>query len=134
MKVEINFDKNFEDTIIEKHILHNDTYVAFLQGSRMTTLNNLYNELESSLQLPSYFGRNWNALDECLNDFSWLPHKKIVIAINEFEKVLSEFEFDEKARSNELEIFLDCLQSAVNESNGIVKVYILENNVAYELI
>ena len=90
--------------------------------------------MESSLQLPSYFGRNWNALDECLNDFSLLPHKKIVIAINEFEKVLSEFEFDEKARSNELEIFLDCLQSAVNESNGIVKVYILENNVAYELI
>ena len=33
--------------------------------------------LEEVLQLPDYFGRNWDALEECLRDLSWLPPGRI---------------------------------------------------------
>lgn len=31
------------------------------------------------LWFPGYFGFNWNALDECFRDFSWLTEEKIVL-------------------------------------------------------
>lgn len=33
----------------------------------------LMTALEDVLMLPDYFGRNWDALSECLRDLSWLP-------------------------------------------------------------
>ena len=42
------------------------------------------------MQFPDYFGNNWNALDECLNDLSWLSATKFLIVITNSEKVLFE--------------------------------------------
>ncbi len=33
----------------------------------------LLDALSVELRFPDYFGRNWNALDECIRDLSWLP-------------------------------------------------------------
>lgn len=33
----------------------------------------LLDALSAALRFPDYFGRNWNALDECICDLSWLP-------------------------------------------------------------
>ena len=33
----------------------------------------LLRTLADQLQLPDYFGQNWDALEECLRDLSWLP-------------------------------------------------------------
>jgi hypothetical protein len=32
-----------------------------------------------ALRFPDYFGGNWNALDECITDLSWLPPGDVVL-------------------------------------------------------
>lgn len=78
-------------------------------------------------------GRNWNALDECLTDFSWLPQERIIVVISEFEKVLTDFEFDPQYRESELENLLESFQSAVEESEGKLLVYIQEDGDLFQL-
>jgi RNAse (barnase) inhibitor barstar len=39
----------------------------------------LLRTLSQQFQLPAYFGHNWDALEECLRDLSWLPAGNIEV-------------------------------------------------------
>ena len=39
----------------------------------------LLEELAAQLRFPDYFGANWNALEECVRDLSWLPDGPLVL-------------------------------------------------------
>lgn len=42
-------------------------------GSGVHSTEELFDEFSLKLKFPSYFGRNWNALKDCLSDLVWLP-------------------------------------------------------------
>ena len=42
--------------------------VVRLDGLHIRTKRELLNALANALEFPDYFGRNWDALDECLGD------------------------------------------------------------------
>ena len=39
----------------------------------MMNYEGLFRELAAVFQFPDYFGKNYNALDECITDLEWLP-------------------------------------------------------------
>jgi RNAse (barnase) inhibitor barstar len=41
----------------------------------------LFERLATALEFPNWFGRNWDALADCLGDFSWLEAKGYVILL-----------------------------------------------------
>ena len=61
-----------------------------LDGYSMTNLEGLYQEFTTVLKLPKYFGRNLNALDECLNDLEWLPSDGYLLCIKNAEVLLKD--------------------------------------------
>jgi RNAse (barnase) inhibitor barstar len=53
-------------------------------------------QIDQEFHFPDYFGYNWNAVDECIQDLSWLPAKGyccFLLNSNEFESFDKE-EFD----------------------------------------
>lgn len=47
----------------------------------------LLDALAQAMQFPEYFGRNWDALDECLRDMSWLPAKGYVLFLHDARRL-----------------------------------------------
>ena len=54
-----------------------------LDGSRVRDQATLFRELQRTLEFPSYFGHNWDAVDECLRDLSWLPAKGYALRVRQ---------------------------------------------------
>lgn len=67
--------------------------------------------LYKQLQFPDYFGFNYDALDECMRDFSWFPESEIIIYFKGLEnlthhpelyqKIKHSLEFSQKYWRNE---------------------------------
>lgn len=46
---------------------------------KINGIKHLFEELSEKLRFPSYFGRNRDAVNDCLSDLMWLDEKDIVI-------------------------------------------------------
>lgn len=73
--------------------------------------------LGTSLNFPSYYGVNWDAFEECIRDFSWLPAGTIVIKHNDIP-----VENDKVSAKTYLEILRDAIAkwSGCKERNLVV--------------
>lgn len=72
-KTEFYFIDTFEEIKIE-----GDTYVVVLNGN-IFFKEDLFNEYYTKLKFPSYFGFNWEALEDCLKDLIWIEQESIII-------------------------------------------------------
>lgn len=59
---------------------------------------------------PDYFGRNWDALLDCLSDFSWANQYRILIIHNDLPLIDHE---------KDLRIYLEILKTAVDTWNEV---------------
>ena len=64
--------------------------VKVFQGSRMRTKAGLFQEFAAALQFPYYFGNNWDALHDCLEDLQWLPADGYVLFLSDSAQLLAE--------------------------------------------
>jgi Barstar (barnase inhibitor) len=60
---------------VQVKAIHRAEVPAGIQ-SEAALLDALYN----ALRFPDYFGGNWDALDECICDFSWLPPGDVILS------------------------------------------------------
>jgi RNAse (barnase) inhibitor barstar len=89
------------------HKRHDENaYVAYVRGKRCNDAKSFFYEISASFQFPFYFGENWDALDECLQDLEWLKFEKIVLVISNYS-VLLENNIDSKKTA------LRCITSAM---------------------
>ena len=57
-------------------------------------------------KFPTYFGKNWDALLDCLRDWSWTRHRRVVIAHADLPLA---------KQRDELRVYLDILKTAVRD-------------------
>lgn len=70
------------------------------------TKTELLAHYEKEGRFPDYFGGNWDALLDCLRDFSWVSQKRIVIIHDDLPVANQE---------DELRVYLEILETAVND-------------------
>ncbi len=72
-----------------------DYQAFYLNGMEIKSKDELLRRLSQVMKFPDYFGSNWDALEECLNDLSWLPARgyaiQFVNADNFINNSLSDF-------------------------------------------
>ena len=78
------------DFILElKQKLPSSTYLAVIDGKAVSNLDELFKAFSDAFQFPDYFGNNWAALDECINDLDWLEASSYILVLKDVEKMLS---------------------------------------------
>jgi RNAse (barnase) inhibitor barstar len=89
------FDGNVFDT--EKD------FVASIPAG-LSSQDQLFTALSQALEFPDYFGKNWNALLDCLTDLSWIKHRRVVIKHSDLPPL------EPKTLSTYLDILSECVE------------------------
>jgi RNAse (barnase) inhibitor barstar len=77
-------------------------------SSDISSRDQLFERYAAGLSFPDYFGRNWDALDECLRDLHWVREKRVVILHGELPRL----------PENEMRVYLAILARAVEDWLG----------------
>ena len=92
---------------------YSDIFTVHLDGRKARTLRSFYTQISKSLSFPDYFGRNLDALFDCLSDLSHLSAQRIELHLAHSEAFLSKEPAD--TRQAVLRVF--------NEASGPVSRY-----------
>lgn len=104
---ENTFNKFYESTY---KYFENDSkkFVTMIDGERCHNQKNTFKEFSRKMKFPDYFGYNWDAFDECLNDLEWLDCKQYVLFIKDFDLIF-------ESNKENLELLLTTLFEAAKE-------------------
>ncbi len=64
--------------------------VRAVDSARMRSTPALFSEFAAELEFPRYFGRNWDAFEECLLDLSWLPPGPYAVVVEHAAELLAD--------------------------------------------
>jgi RNAse (barnase) inhibitor barstar len=79
--------------------------VRTFDGRKCHTKAGLLGEFARVLDFPSYFGKNWDAFEECVTDLQWLPTPGYLFVITEADQVLPDHD-------EEYETFITILEES----------------------
>jgi RNAse (barnase) inhibitor barstar len=64
------------------------TLIAVLDGHHIDSMAQFFTSIAKQLELPSYFGKNLDALFDCLCDFSWTDVSHVQIIFKNYDSFL----------------------------------------------
>lgn len=82
--------------------------IRFVRGHKMKTTQGLFDEFSAAMQLPYYFGENWDAFRDCLLDLKWLSAEAYGVIVSNSQSLL-------EVSPRDLEILLEYLEEAATE-------------------
>lgn len=59
-----------------------------INGKSIDNKNSLFKEIAIALEFPDYFGKNWDALTDCLRDLEWIPSSGYVVTFDNIGKLV----------------------------------------------
>ncbi len=92
---------------------HAETRVVLMHAKAIQEMAQFYNDIQVGLQMPAYFGRNLDALEEILADLSWIEEPHTLLIIYRSELLLKPF-------PNERESLLLVLKECTNPALDIL--------------
>lgn len=84
-----------------------NVFIEIIQGDKCDTASHLFKEFAKAFSFPSYFGENWAAFDECINDLEWVNKEGYILLITKVDKLL--------AKDEDFKIFINTLHRAIQE-------------------
>lgn len=66
---------------LARFLLRKRTTIVYIDGSKIADKKSLLREFAAQMSFPEYFGFNWDAFNDCLQDLSWLDKKHGVVVI-----------------------------------------------------
>ena len=116
--------------LIESHLLDGD-HLWLIDGNRCKTKNGLFKEFQTKMFFPDYFGKNWDALIECMGDLAWINRHRTMkrtmksqshfIIISNACKLLELNTKDRKIFIDILSFIEDCWSSELNGRKGVYR-------------
>jgi RNAse (barnase) inhibitor barstar len=76
--------------LLARYQLSERAVARVVRGQKMRTLPRLFDEVSAVLQFPEYFGENWAALSDCIEDMSWLPGDSYILIFTNADQTLAE--------------------------------------------
>lgn len=71
-----------------KNNLPSSTYLVSIDGMKISNLDELFKVFAEAFHFPDYFGSNWAAFDECLNDLGWIDASSYILLIKNADKIM----------------------------------------------
>ena len=97
-----------------------------LDGKRMKSIKDFLLEISSKMSFPGYFGNNYNALLDCLQDLAWIEGEDVAVVILNADDFLS----DETREDiiDTLELFSDAANYwEEDEENRTLSFFVVDN-------
>ncbi len=86
LKCEIrDFDNLFYPSDVRDKLSAN-----IVRGKWCPTTESFFKIAASTWHFPYYFGENWDAFDECINDLEWVKPSNYIFAISDINKLFNE--------------------------------------------
>lgn len=91
----------------------------YLDGAKVRDKKSFLAKAARALNFPAYFGHNWDAFEECVNDLSWAPASGYILLFQAPERLVK------NARAD-WEIAVEILATAIENWNELgVPFYVL---------
>ena len=87
--LKIHYYKSFDEV---NRTTDDNNFVAIIDNIKSSS--DLFNACYEQLKFPEYFGFNWDALIDCLSDFSWLTQKNVVLIHMNLEQMPLDLLYD----------------------------------------
>jgi RNAse (barnase) inhibitor barstar len=87
-----------------KELKEKGYFIGVIDGAKVRTSESFIIEIGNAFKFPSYYGKNMDALAECINDLDWLEEKNYALIIeNSSQFLIDETETNKKYILNFLE-------------------------------
>lgn len=82
-------DNAVKKLLASENITESEYFIAVIHGSRNHTLKSFVEKIGKAFKFPSYYGKNMDALDECINDLEWIQQPNYLLLIKGSKDFLS---------------------------------------------